>query len=140
MFKQLINGFHAAPQLTELDFAQAAAKGFKTVINNRPDGEEPFQLSDAGARAAARANGLAYHYLPVINGHLTNETVDAMRALMAECEQPVVAYCRSGTRSTFLWAFASAGSLPADDIVQAAADAGYDLSGVKDQLEALGKR
>lgn len=132
-----MDGIWVAGQLEAADFDRAAELGIRTVINNRPDGEAPDQLPHARAQAAAATAGLAYHYLPVVNGGLSIETVDAMRALMAEADGPVLAYCRSGTRSTFLWAFASAERVPAETIVEAAGSAGYDLSGIAPQLDAL---
>ncbi len=140
MFKRLVDGFFVAGQLQREDFARAAAEGVRTVINNRPDGEAPDQLSHAEARQAAQAHGLNYHYLPVANGQMTVETVDALRALLADAEQPVLAYCRTGTRSTFLWAFAHGETMASEEIVQAAADAGYDLGGIAPQLQAMRRR
>ncbi|MEO1091792.1 MAG: TIGR01244 family sulfur transferase [Pseudomonadota bacterium] len=140
MFKALVDGFYVAPQLRHDDFPAAAAAGIRTIINNRPDGEAADQLSHAAARDAAKSAGLAYHYLPVVNGQLTMETVQALRALMGEVEQPILAYCRSGTRSTFLWAFASAPDVDGETIVEAAASAGYDVSGIGDQLAAMRRR
>lgn len=137
VFKQLVDGFYVAGQLRRDDFAAAAAQGVRSIVNNRPDGEEPGQLPHAEAQAAAHAAGLAYHYLPVVNGQLTVETVAAMRELMAGADGPVLAYCRSGTRSAFLWAFASAPTMPARTIVEAAAGAGYDLGGIAPQLDAM---
>ncbi len=140
MFKQIIEGIWVAGQLQEADFARAAELGIRTVVNNRPDGEAPDQVPHVRAQEAAAAAGLDYHYLPVVNGGLSVETVDAMRALLAEAEGPVLAYCRSGTRSTFLWAFASAPTTPSDTIVRAAAAAGYDLGGIQPQLDALHRK
>lgn len=140
MFKPLVDGFYVAGQLQRDDFAAAAELGVRTVINNRPDGEAFDQLPHIEAQQAAQANGLAYHYLPVVNGQLTIETVEALRALLGEVEGPVLAYCRSGTRSTFLWAFAKGNELPSEEIVEAAARAGYDLRGIVPQLRAMRDR
>jgi uncharacterized protein (TIGR01244 family) len=140
MFKRLTDDVWVAGQLGAEDFARAAAAGVRTVVNNRPDGEAPDQLPDARARQAAARAGLVYHHLPVANGALTFETVAAMQALLAEADAPVLAYCTSGTRSTFLWAFASAEWLTSDAIVEAARGGGYDLSGLAPQLDALHKR
>ena len=137
MFKEIMEGVWVAGQLREDDFARAAELGIRTVINNRPDGEAPDQLPHAEAQEAARAAGLGYHYLPIVNGGISVESVEAMRALLAEAEGAVLAYCRTGTRSTFLWAFASADAVPSEAIVEAAASAGYDLSGIAPQLRAL---
>lgn len=137
MFKRILDDVYVAGQLQAEDFARAAAIGIETVVNNRPDGESAQQLPHAAAQEAAAAAGLDYRYLPVVNGALTFETVEAMRALLAEVDGPVLAYCASGTRSTFLWAFASADRLPSTTIVEAAATAGYDLSGIRPQLDAI---
>ncbi len=140
MFKRLTDEVWVAGQLREDDFARAAAAGVRTVVNNRPDGEAPDQLPDARARDAAERAGLAYHHLPVAGGALTLETVATMRTLLAEGEAPLLAYCTSGTRSTVLWAFASAGWLSSATIVEAGRGAGYDLSGLVPQLDALHRR
>jgi len=140
MFKRLTDDVWVTGQLEQADFAQAAAEGVRTIVNNRPDGEAPDQLPHGLAQEAAERAGVAYHYLPVMNGQLTVETVETMRALLEEAEAPVLAYCTSGTRSTFLWAFASAGWLPSEAIVEAAGRAGYDLSGIAPLLDALHKR
>ncbi len=140
MFKRLTDDVWVAGQLGADDFARAAAAGVRTIVNNRPDGEAPDQLPHARAQEAAERAGVAYHYLPVANGQLTFETVETMRALLAEAQPPVLAYCTSGTRSTFLWAFASAEWLPSGQIVEAARAGGYDLSGIAPQLDALHKR
>jgi len=140
MFKPLTDDVWVAGQLREEDFARAAEAGIRTVVNNRPDGEDPEQLSHVAAQEAARRAGLAYHYLPMANGQLTVETVETMRTLLDAAEAPVLAYCRSGTRSTFLWAFARAERLPSDTIVEAAGRAGYDLRGIAPQLDALRQR
>jgi sulfide:quinone oxidoreductase len=140
MFKRLTDDVWVAGQLQEEDFAEAAATGVRTILNNRPDGEAPDQLPHDRAREAAARAGLAYHYLPVANGALTFETVERMRAVLRESAAPVLAYCTSGTRSTFLWAFASAAWLPSETIVAAARGAGYDLSGIAPQLDTLHNR
>jgi sulfide:quinone oxidoreductase len=139
MFKRLTDDVWVAGQLRADDFARAKAAGVRTVVNNRPDGEAPDQLAHAEAQEAAARAGLVYHYLPVANGALTFESVATMRALLGSAETPVLAYCNSGTRSTFLWAFASAEWLTSDAIVEAARGAGYELSGIVPQLDALHK-
>jgi uncharacterized protein (TIGR01244 family) len=96
--------FATAPQIEPLDMAAISAQGFSTVINNRPDGEGgPEQpTSDAMAQAALAA-GLSYHYLPAISGQITPEQVSAFAALVAGSKGPVLAFCRSGARSTNMW-------------------------------------
>ena len=95
--------FATAPQLLPEDMATAAAQGFRTVINNRPDGEALDQPTAAAVGAAAAAAGLAYHHLPVVGGAITPEQVEEFKQLLATAQQPVLAFCRSGTRSTVLW-------------------------------------
>ena len=85
--------------------AALAAHGIRTVINNRPDGEGgPDQPLSAAIEAAARAAGMDYHYIPVISGQVTTEQVHAMAEAVAAAKAPVLAFCRSGARSTNLWA------------------------------------
>jgi sulfide:quinone oxidoreductase len=126
-FRQVAPDFFVAPQLQEEDFAAARAQGIRTVINNRPNGEAADQLSDAEARANAEAAGLAYAFVPVVSGGLRPEDIEAFAAAVAAHEGPYLAYCRSGTRSCFLWGLAAAASRPVPEILAAAADAGYDL-------------
>ena len=97
----------AAPQLTPEAMAEAAAMGFKSVVNNRPDFEHgPDQPTSAQVEAAATAAGLQYRHLPVAGGYQSPEEVAAMQALMAELPHPVLAFCRSGARSTRLYQLA----------------------------------
>ena len=96
--------FATAPQISPQDMAAIAAHGFHTVINNRPDGEGgPDQPSSQTMAQAAQAAGLAYHYLPVISGQITPEQVAEFAALVNTAPGPVLAFCRSGARSTNIW-------------------------------------
>jgi sulfide:quinone oxidoreductase len=120
-----------APQITAGEFAEIAAAGFRSVINNRPDGEAPDQLTDASARAAAAAVGLSYVAIPVTGSPGKAEAASTARALK-ELPGPVLAYCRSGTRSITCWALAQAdGGAQADEVLGQARAAGYDLSGLR---------
>lgn len=126
--------FAVAPQLQAEDFVRAAEAGFTLVINNRPDAEEFGQLSHAQAEAAAREAGLAYLHIPV-RMPLPADAVEATERAMAATQGPILAYCRTGTRSAALWALAAARrGAPPEDILSAAAKAGYDLSGLPDLL------
>ncbi len=126
-----------APQIDPADLPAIAAAGFVAVVNNRPDGEEPGQPSGEAVRAAAEAAGLAYAEVPVASG-FSHEQIDAMAALLTEAGGPVLAFCRSGTRSCNLWALAEAKrGGDADALVAAAANAGYDLRAIRPVLEAL---
>ncbi|MFV3129218.1 TIGR01244 family sulfur transferase [Niveispirillum sp. KHB5.9] len=125
----LVDGLSVSPQVTEQDIRDAHIAGFRTIINNRPDGEEPGQLPSAEAARIARDLGLTYIYMPATGPTLDALSVDFGRAL-ATVPGPVLAHCRSGTRCTILWALAEAkaGTLDGDAILRTAASAGYDLS------------
>ena len=136
MIRTLTPAFAVAPQLTPDDVRAAAARGFTTLVNNRPDAEEPGQPADAAIRAAADAAGMAYLALPIDPTGPTREKVDALAAAIADSPGPVLAFCRSGTRSTYLWALAraSAGE-DADTLIEQAAAAGYDLTPIRPILQ-----
>jgi uncharacterized protein (TIGR01244 family) len=94
-----------APQLTPEAMAEAARAGFRSVINNRPDFEHgPDQPTNASIEAAARAAGLEYRFLPVNGMFQTPEQIEAFARLLDELPHPVLAFCRSGNRSTSLYA------------------------------------
>lgn len=101
---QIADGFSVSPQLAPGDFKEIASLGIKSVINNRPDGEGgPDQPTDAELRAAAEAAGLFYAHLPVASTSVDDTAVARMRALVGELPKPVLAFCRSGARSTKLY-------------------------------------
>lgn len=137
-FRQLAASVWASPQIDLSDVANAAAAGFALVINNRPEGESPDQAPGADIAAAVRAAGMDYCAIPITPGGFSREEVDAMAKALAKAKGPVLAYCRSGTRSTLLWslASASAGDDPAA-IAEAALQAGYDISPVRAFVESL---
>ncbi len=93
-----------AGRLDRTDIDALAKAGVRTIINNRPDGEDPGQLPAAEARRIAEAHGIAYHYIPITAASLSRAVVDAFAAALRDAPAPVVAHCRSGTRSTLLWA------------------------------------
>ncbi|WP_029008499.1 TIGR01244 family sulfur transferase [Azospirillum halopraeferens] len=95
-------------QLQEADFADLARQGVKTIVNNRPDGEEATQLPHARAAELAAQHGLEYHFIPVGRDPLTLEMVDRFADILAQSPRPVVAYCRSGARSSTLHSYARA--------------------------------
>jgi len=130
-FRQVTDQFSTSPQISEADVAAAAAQGFVLIINNRPDGEDPAQPTGAVIEAAARSAGLDYVAIPVRGGP-TSEQVAAVREAIDQADGPVLAYCRSGTRSIVTWAIgqAQAGTLEPDTLIALGAQAGYDLSGI----------
>lgn len=135
--RPLTDTLAVSPQISEADIVEAARLGYRTIINNRPDGEEPGQLTSARARALAEAAGLGYVYLPVDN-HSLLATVDAFGEAIASVPGPILAHCRSGTRCTILWSLASAKrGVSADEILATAARQGYDLRPYRTLLDDL---
>jgi uncharacterized protein (TIGR01244 family) len=99
-----------APQLEPAAMAEAAKAGFKSVINNRPDFEHgPDQPTSAQIEAAARTAGLEYRHLPVDGGYQSPEQIAAFAQLLQELPRPILAFCRSGARSTRLYNAAQGG-------------------------------
>lgn len=130
-----------APQLAAADMAEAAKLGFKTIVNNRPDGEGgPGQPASNEVEAAAKAAGLDFIYMPVVSGQINEDNIEDFRQVLAQAKTPVLAFCRTGTRCCNLWALAEAANASAADIVDQAANAGYDLRGLAPVLEARGKK
>ena len=98
-----------APQLTPAAMAEAAAAGFRSVVNNRPDFEHgPNQPTSAEIEAAARAAGLEYRHLPVDGGYQSPQEIAAFAQLLQTLPRPLLAFCRSGARSTRWYQAASA--------------------------------
>jgi uncharacterized protein (TIGR01244 family) len=136
--RRVDDSISVAPQIAPEDVALLAEQGFGFVINNRPDEEEMGQPGGDAIRAAAEAAGLGYAAIPVTHAGFSSAQVEAMAAALAESSGPVLAYCRSGTRSCNLWALAEAsnGGDPAE-ITAKAAQAGYDISGIRPLLDQL---
>lgn len=126
--KRINDDISVSPQISLDDMPALRAAGFVTVINNRPDGESFDQPASEEVRAAAEAAGLAYHYIPLGREGVSPQMVEQTEAALEGSNGPVLAFCRSGTRSTTLWALSQAGKMPASEIVAQAAHAGYDMS------------
>ena len=126
--KRINDHVSVSPQISPDDIAAIKAAGFVAIVNNRPDGESPDQPTSAAMQAAVEAAGMSYHYIPLGRDGVSPEMVEESRAVFEGSAGPVFCYCRSGTRSTTLWALAQAGKMPAQEIVSAAAHAGYDMS------------
>ena len=126
--KRINDHVSVSPQIGPDDLPALKALGFTAVINNRPDGESPDQPSSATMQAAAEKAGIAYHYIPLGRDGVSSQMVEETEAALEGSTGPVLAFCRSGTRSTTLWALSQAGRVPAQEIVAAAAHAGYDMS------------
>lgn len=132
--RKVTDGFAVAPQIEVEDLQAIADAGYKTIIANRPDGEGGISQPRMGAiRTKAEELGMAFVAIP-FSGAPTPEILERVGSALAEAPSPVLAYCRTGTRSITAWALTHAGQGAADDIVDAAAGAGYDLSALKSLL------
>ncbi|MBX7458889.1 TIGR01244 family phosphatase [Qipengyuania sp. 1NDH17] len=139
-FKQLTEKFWASPQIDVADVETAKAEGFTHIICNRPDSEAPDQPSAAEIGAAARQLGMGFSEVPVSSAGFSLPQVDAMQDALAKGGDKVLGYCRSGTRSTLLWAMVQAkAGADLDDIEQKASAAGYSTSAIRPTMEMLAK-
>jgi uncharacterized protein (TIGR01244 family) len=138
MFRTLDATISVAPQISTDAVAAAAELGMTLIINNRPEGESDDQTEGAAIEAAARAAGMDYVAIPVTHAGFSEWQVTAMREALDAAAGPVLAYCRSGTRSTLLWALAQAskGEHPAV-VAEKAEKAGYDISPVVPLMDML---
>jgi uncharacterized protein (TIGR01244 family) len=138
---KLTEGVFVAPQIATDTVAEAGAMGVKLIINNRPEGESDDQTPGSEIDAAAKAAGMGYIAIPVTHSGFSEPQVKAMADALAGADGPVLAYCRSGTRSTLLWALAesSQGGDP-DALTNMAAKAGYDVSPIRPLMDMLKAR
>ena len=104
---RITDTYTASGQIAAEDVETIAGEGFKAVVCNRPDHEDPGQPTAAEIAAACERHGLAFHHVPIVGSQLTLETVEAMRDVMSNTDGPVFAYCRSGTRSAVVWQYAA---------------------------------
>ena len=136
--KRLDDKVHAGGQIGPQDIEALKAEGFTAIVNNRPDGEGgPEQPTSEAVRAAAEAAGLAYSYIPMTTQSLSPETLEAFHAAVQAAPGKVLAHCRSGARSTALWALAEAchNARDVDAVIADAGQAGYDLSQMRPMLQ-----
>ena len=137
--RKISDSYFVSPQISPDDVAEIARAGFKTLICNRPDGEIPPEFHCAEVEREAKAAGLTFKSHPFASQAITLEIVEQQAKLLAESEAPVLAYCATGTRCSVVWSFAQAGELSADEIIQATKNAGYQLEGLRPQIEALAR-
>ncbi len=104
--EHLAPGYAVRPQIALSEIAEIAAAGYKGIVNARPDGEEAGQPASNEIEAEAKRHGLAYWYLPVVPGTLTEEQARALDRALAEADGPVIGYCKSGNRAGNLWKLA----------------------------------
>ena len=133
--KKISPFLHVSSQLSVEDIGIAAAQGIKSIINNRPEGEAEDQPPNSDLEAAAQRYSLAYQHIPVTAGKLSDENIVQFKAAMESLQGPVLAFCRTGTRSTTLWALSEAPHLDVDTILSTAHAVGYDLKELRPRLE-----
>ena len=135
--RRITDQYCVSPQISVEDVEAIKAAGFTTVICNRPDMEVPPSHRADAIRHAVEAAGLTFQELPITHQTMTPDRIAEQAALVDASDGPVLAYCASGTRCSIVWAFGQAGQLSADDILDAVARAGYDLSAMRPTLDAI---
>ena len=138
--RHLTPDYAVSPQITPADIAALKAAGFKTIIDNRPDAEIPPDVQTAAVQAAAEAAGLRFVVNPVVGGAITDENVAAQGAAIASSEGAVFAYCASGNRSSIVWAMSQAGTRPTDELIEMAAEWGYNLEPFRARIDGFAVR
>ncbi|CTQ44183.1 bifunctional protein tyrosine phosphatase family protein/NAD(P)/FAD-dependent oxidoreductase [Roseibium aggregatum] len=128
--KAINSQISVAPQVKPEDMADFAQQGFRSVICNRPDGEGADQPSFEEIEAAAGKLGMEARYLPIVAGKVGDTDAEEFGRLMESLPKPILAYCRTGTRSATLWSLSQAEKLPLSDILSRTKAAGYDMAGV----------
>lgn len=140
-FRTLTENFLASPQISVADVEAAREIGVRLIVDNRPDGEDPTAPQSHDIEAAAQAAGIEFRAIPVGHSGFSETQVEQMIAALEDATGKVLAYCRSGTRSTLLWSLAQAkGGASPDDLARTAMAAGYDLSPVRPMLDMLARR
>lgn len=137
--KPLAPDISVTTQVTPDALPASRQAGFGSIINCRPDDEEPGQPHSAELEAGARAQGIEYHHIPVVPGHFRDADIDAFCFAMESCDKPVLAFCKSGMRAASLWALSQAGRLTTAEILRQTAGCGYDLTALVPRIEARAK-
>jgi sulfide:quinone oxidoreductase len=137
---KLTDQLSVSPQVALEEIVKLSALGFKSVICNRPDKESDDQPTMSAVESAVKAAGLTWQHQPVVSGNITDQDVTDFTQLMAKLPQPVFAFCRTGTRCSILWALSQVNTMSVDDILNTAAEAGYNLGDQQPRLEALANK
>lgn len=134
--RQITEDFSVSPQITPEDMPAIVAAGFRSIMCNRPDGEDPDQPEEAAVAEAARAAGIETCCVPFTSATMTEADVTAFRAALEAMPKPMLAYCRTGTRCTMMWSLINHDALGPETILRATSAAGYDMSGLVAQLQS----
>ena len=138
--KKVSPRYFVSDQLSVTDIGVAAAQGIRSIVNNRPDGEEQTQPSSSDLREAAEALGLEFVDLPIQPGGISDDHIRRFESLVADAPAPMLGFCRSGARAISLWALAEARTLDVDAVLSATLDVGHDLGGMRERLSARSVR
>ena len=128
--RKITEGLSVAPQIAASDAGAIREAGFRAILCNRPDGEAADQPGFEEIEAAAKAEGLEVRYQPIVSGKVGDADAAEFGRALTELPGPVLAYCRTGTRSTTLWALSESTRRPVAEILGLAKAAGYDMGGV----------
>ncbi len=131
--RKLTEDLSVAPQISTDDI-NTVGNNFKSILCNRPDQEDADQPSYAEIETLAREQGITIKFQPVNGSAISDDDIDDFAQHIEDLPKPVLAYCRSGTRCTVLWALSQAGKQPADEILQTAAAAGYSLDALRPRI------
>jgi len=134
--RKLSEDFSVSPQIDVSEMGDVAQAGFKSVLCNRPDGEEYGQPDFVDVAKAAEGAGLEVRTVPIVSGMVTPQAAQDFAQALDEMPKPILAYCRTGTRCTMLWSLVKYDELGAEEILKATQAAGYDMGGLVRQLQA----
>ncbi len=134
--RKLTDDLYVAAQIEPADVAELDEYAFRSVLCNRPDNEQQGQPDYADIQRQAEALGMEIEWQPVDGAQISDADVDAFAEHTQNLPRPMLAYCRSGTRCTVLWALSQAGTRDTAEIVQIAAAAGYNLEGLVERINA----
>ena len=133
--KPLTADLSVTPQIQPSEIAELAARGFKSIIGNRPEGEAPEQPAWSSLAAQAERHSLAARQIPVTVGQIGAQDVVRFAEALRELPKPIAAFCRTGTRAAMLWALANPEGQTTDERIRIAADQGFDLESLRGRLE-----
>jgi len=137
--RPISDAISVSPQILPDDIPAIAKAGYRAIICNRPDGEGSDQPTFEEIEAVAKANGLEVLYQPIVSGKVRDDDAETFGKALTELPGPVLAYCRTGTRSATLWSLSQAKTKPVSDILAATQKAGYDMAGVVRRIANGGK-
>lgn len=133
--KQLSSDFSVTPQIEVAEIADLAARGFKSIIGNRPEGEAPDQPAWSSLVAEAERLGMSARQIPVAPGQIGPDAVTSFAEALRDLPMPVAAFCRTGTRSAMLWALVNPDSLTVDERIAVTDAQGFDLTPLRNRME-----